>query len=161
MSLTKFIYGFMRRQKLRRKFRTKKLPFLLLEVLIGISLLIVFAPLLMRLPIHHYKSQIRHFEELEKQRISDWTYSEIKETLLKGAIAWKMLPERSKDSKNFPLSNTSLYLPGLKSKTLKRSFALKCKSEKEGKQGEIFRLYELVIYVGDSPFKYMLVIQLV
>ncbi len=141
--------------------RAKKRPFLLLEVLIAVSLLIVFAPLLMRLPIHHYKSQIHHFEELEKQRIADWTYSEIKEKLFKQTITWKMLPERGKDPKNFPLPNASLQLPGLKSKPLQRSFAFKCKSEKEGKQEEIFRLYELTIYVGGSPFKYMLVTQLI
>lgn len=140
---------------------TKKRPFLLLEVLIAISLLIVFAPLLMRLPIHHYKQQVQHFEEIEKQRISDWTYSEIKEMLLKRSISWKMLPEKGKDPKKFPLSSVSLRLPGLKSKTLNRSFVLKCRSEKEGKEEEIFRLYELRIYVGGSPFNYLLVIQLI
>lgn len=139
----------------------KKRSFLLLEVLIAITLLIFFAPLLIRLPIHHYQAQVKHFESLEKERISDWTYSEIKEMLLRRSIPWKELPEHQKSAKEFPLPNTFLRLPGLLAKTLNRSFILKCKSEKEGKQGEIFRLYELSICVDNSKYKYLLLIQLI
>lgn len=137
----------------------KKRSFLLLEVLIAISLLAIFAPWLMRLPIHHYQEQIKHFEELEKQRISDWTYSEIKEMLLKHTIAWERLPALEKPAKEFSLPNTPLHLRGLGNKNLKRSFTLKCKKEKEGTQGEIFRLYELKIFIDASEKKYLLVIQ--
>ncbi len=141
--------------------KQKKFSFLLLEALIAISILIVFAPLLMRLPIHHYKAQVEYFEKLEKQRIADWTYSEIKETLLRQSIPWKALPEKEKGTKTFPLSDTKLHLRGLKPKTINRSFTLKCKGEKEGNQGEIFRLYKLKIRIEDSLYEYLLLIQLV
>lgn len=139
----------------------KRYSFLLLEVLIAVSLLIFFVPVLIKIPVHHYQTQVKHFEELEKQRISDWTYSEIKETLLRRSIPWKTLPEKGKEPKQFPLPDACLELPGLPSKAVKRSFTLKCTKEKEGKEGETFRLYELTINVGNSPYKYMLVIQLV
>ncbi len=138
----------------------KKHSFLLLEVLIAVSLLIFFVPVLIRTPIHHYRAQVEHFEALEKQRISDWTYSEIKEMLLRRSISWKALPEKAKGLKTFPLPDASLRLPGLPPKALKRSFTLKCKREKEGKEGGLFRLYELNISIGDSSYEYLVVIQL-
>lgn len=131
-----------------------------MEVLIAITLLAIFAPWLMSLPTHHYKVQIQRFESLEKQRIADWTYSEVKEILLKHSIPWKRLPEFDKPPMTFHLPEAPLYLPGLSSKTIKRSFSLRCRKEKEGKLGEIFRLYELIISFGDpEKHKYLILVQ--
>ncbi len=63
-----------------------------MEVLIAIALLSIFAPWLMTLPARHYQLQIQRFESQEKQRIADWSYSEIKELLLQHSIPWERLP---------------------------------------------------------------------
>ena len=133
-----------------------------MEVLIAIALLSIFAPWLMTLPARHYQLQIQRFESQEKQRIADWSYSEIKELLLQHSIPWERLPEFKKPAVTFYLPDAQLYLPGLSSKTLKRSFTLRCKREKEGKQSEIYRLYELILsFGGPEKHKYFILIQLV
>jgi len=137
----------------------KKRSFLLLEVLIAISLLAVFAPWLMRLPIRQYKAQIRHLEELEKRRLADWTYSEVREMLFKRLIPWKRLPEYEQPAVKFPLPTIALHLPSLPAKSIKRTFSLRCKKEKD-RQGAIFRLYELKIAIEDATYDYLLVLQL-
>lgn len=130
-----------------------------MEVLVAIALLSVFAPWLMRLPINHYKQQIKRLESLERQRIADWTCSEVKELLIKQSIPWERLPEFAQP----PLSNflppVQIHLPGFPPKTEKRTFTLQCVKEKEGKQGEIFRLYQLKVLLAEEKFKYLLVLQ--
>ncbi len=131
-----------------------------MEVLIAIALLGVFAPWLMSLPTRHYKLQIERFEALEKQRIADWSYSEVKELLFKNSIPWESLPEFAEPAATFSLSDVPLHLPGLSSKTIPRSFSLRCKREKEGKQGEIFRLYEMILsFSATEKHKYLILIQ--
>lgn len=130
-----------------------------MEVLIAIALLSVFAPWLMRLPINHYKQQINRLESLERQRIADWTYSEVKELLIKQTIPWEQLPEFAQPPASHYLPPVQIHLPGFTPKTEKRSFTLQCIKEKEGKQGDIFRLYQLKVLLAGEKFKYLLVIQ--
>ena len=124
-----------------------------MEVLLAISLIALFAAPLMRLPIKYYRAQINSLEAFERQRIADWTFSEIKEMLLKESIPWESLPAK-KESIKLPLTDTRLLMPHLPSRLVHRSFLLKCKGEKQGLHGEIFRLYGIEISLDDEAKTY-------
>jgi hypothetical protein len=129
--------------------------------MIGFTLLALFAPIVMRLPIEHYRNTIHSLELLEKQRISDWTYSEIKELLWKGSVPWNKLPGKGEPAIERPLSDITLYLPHVSEKTLQRSFTLRCTGEKAGRGGHLHRLYEMTVLLDQKPqCKYRMMFQL-
>ena len=137
----------------------RKRSFLLLEVLLAITLVAVFAAPLMRLPIRYYRSQIHSLEEFERRRIADWTFSEVKEILLKETIPWENLPAKGA-SITRPLSDAQIVIPHLPSRTVHRSFLLKCSGEKQGLHGEIFRLYKVqIIFDHQKTYNYRILVQ--
>lgn len=131
--------------------------FLLLEVLIALLLVTICIVPLMRLPLLHFRRQIDNLSDFEMHRISDWTFSEIKEQFLRESIPWEKLPKRGETSAQIPLSKTTLEIPSLRSKKISRSFTLNCTGEKEGLKGEIHRLYEITVYLDqtklDPPYR--------
>ena len=137
-----------------------KRNFLLLEVLLAIALVAVFAAPLMRLPIKHYRAQINRLESFECRRMADWTFSEVKELLLKEGIRWEKLPAKGQKLTQ-TLSDAKLLIPRLPSRSLPRSFTLTCKGEKEGIHGEIFRIYRVEITIGTNKnsYSYRLLVQ--
>jgi hypothetical protein len=138
--------------------KTKR-NFLLLEVLMAIALVAVFAAPLMRWPIKHYRAQITRLENFECQRLADWTFSEIKELLLKEGIVWDKLPAKGQEL-NQGLSDAKLLIPHLPPRTVHRSFTLFCKGEKQGIHGEIFRIYRVEIVIDSKKiFHYRILVQ--
>jgi 3'-phosphoadenosine 5'-phosphosulfate sulfotransferase (PAPS reductase)/FAD synthetase len=136
-----------------------KRSFLLLEVLLAITVVAVFAAPLMRWPIKHYQSQIDRLEEFEYQRIADWTFSEIKELLLKEGIAWSKLPTKGGTLAR-PLSDVKRHIPQFPDRTVRRSFILKCRGEKKGPHGEIFRIYQVEITMDSKKsYQYRILVQ--
>lgn len=120
----------------------KKQPFLLLEILISILLVSLCLIPLIQSPIRSYKAQVRLLEEMEGERLAEWTFSEIREMLLKNEIPWEKLPKPNQTTLPFPLPFQAIDLPGLKPKNIQRSFTLRCKKngEKEGLKGETYRM---------------------
>lgn len=136
-----------------------KRNFLLLEVLLAVALVALFAAPLMRWPIRHYRSQIDRLEEFERQRIADWTFTEIKENLLKEGIPWEKLPGKEQ-SLTLYLSDVPMMLENLPSRTISRSYTLRCKGEKQGLHGEIFRLYKVEINLNKKKtYRYKILVQ--
>ena len=125
----------------------KKKSFLLLEILVAILLVSICLVPLIQSPIQSYRAERRLLEEMEGERLADWTFSEIKEKLLKNEIPWDKLPGPEKKSAPFPLPPGSIEIPGSKPKRIGRSFVLECgkKGEKEGLQGEIVRIFRVGI----------------
>lgn len=136
-----------------------KRPFLLLEVLLAIAVVALFAAPLMRWPIKHYQAQISRLEEFEYQRIADWTFSEIKELLLKEGIAWSKLPSKGQTLTR-PLPDAKRSIPYIPDRVIRRSFILKCKGEKAGPHGEIFRIYQVEILMDSKKtYRYRILVQ--
>ena len=130
-----------------------KRNFLLLEVLLAIAIVAFFAAPLMRLPIKHYREQINRLESFERRRIADWTFTEVKELLLKEGIKWEKLPTKG-NSLTQTLSEAKLLIPRLPSRSLPRYYTLTCKGEKEGIHGEIFRVYQIEVTIGAKKNNY-------
>jgi hypothetical protein len=136
-----------------------KRSFLLLEVLLAIALVAVFAAPLMRWPIVHYRSQMDRLEEFERRRIADWTFTEIKELLLKEGIPWERLPPKDQEL-IVMLPSGKMMLPKLPPRLVTRSYTLKCKGEKHGIHGEIFRIYRAEVHLdGKKHYRYRILVQ--
>ena len=130
-----------------------------MEVLMAIAIVALFAAPLMRWPINYYRSQMDRLEAFERQRIADWSFSEVKELLLKEFIPWDRLPVKDQ-SITFPLPDASFIIPHLPTRPIHRSFTLKCQGEKQGKNGEIFRIYYVDITLDvKKSYQYRLLVQ--
>ncbi|MBI5272373.1 MAG: hypothetical protein HY861_00120 [Chlamydiia bacterium] len=123
----------------------KKQPFVLFEILIALTLVILCAVPLALKPIQLYRSEMRFFEELEGERLADLTFSEIKESLLRNEIPWKDLPTMNETTESFPLPSSAIYIPGKEPKSIERSFTLFCKGEKRGIENQVYRLLHVKI----------------
>ena len=117
-----------------------KRPFLLLEILIAFLLVALCAVPLVSQPLKLYRAEIQSLERLERERLADWTFSEIKELFLKNEIPWNKIPSKGEQSGPFPLPKAQIDIPGCSPKSIERSFTLQCKGEKEGIRNEPYRL---------------------
>lgn len=127
----------------------KKRTFLLFEILIAFLLVVLCAVPLVSQPLKLYRSEMKFLEQLERERLADWTFSEIKEMLLKNEIRWEKIPAKGIKSPSFSLPSTQIHIPGCSPKQIQRTFTLHCKGEKEGLRDEIYRL--LYIDISFSP----------
>lgn len=123
-----------------------KRPFVLLEVMIALTLVVLCAIPLILKPIRVYRSEMRFLEEGEGERLADWTFSEIKEQLLKNDLPWEKLPALNETTLPFPMSPSTISVPGRKPKRIERSFTLYGKGEKQGIGKEIYRMLYVKIH---------------
>jgi hypothetical protein len=127
----------------------QKRTFLLLEILIAFFIVAVCLVPLVTQPLKLYRSDLKFLEELERERLADWTFTEIKEKLLKHQIPWEKIPKRGVYSSPFSLPDATIEIPGCSPKIIERSFTLHCRGEKTGIKGEIYR--SVWIYIAFSP----------
>ena len=137
----------------------KKKPFLLLEVLIAFSLATLCLVPLVRHPIRMYKKEICNLELVEKERLANLVFCEIKEKLLKKEFSWDQIPEKGVESPFFHLSSVSLQLPGWEKK-IECKYQFIGKGEKQGHNGEIFRKTNVKIVLDKQIYLYTLFVQL-
>jgi hypothetical protein len=138
----------------------KKRPSLLLEILLACALLAAAAGPLMRKPIELYRTQMRALKEVEKQRLADLAFAEVKVDLLTHQIPWKKLPSKDMKQKIYPLAPVKMNIPYCSTESIERKAILKLRREKIGMRGEIVRLLEIEIQFEPqknepSPTKYI------
>lgn len=98
-------------------------------------------------PLKLYRTEMKLLDEIEGERLADWTFSEIKEKLLKNEIPWKNLPSKKGAFTTHILSAASLQIPGRSNKKIvQRKFSLKYRRGKEGLHGETYRIFDVNIY---------------
>ncbi len=119
----------------------RKTPFLLLEILIALSLVMLCIVPLIVGPLNLYRSEINSLWDLEEERLAEWTFSEIKEKLLKNEIPWGRLPSEKNTSVSFNFPDATLFSTGGKSKKVKRKITLSMRAKgKQDLSGKIYRL---------------------
>jgi hypothetical protein len=93
-------------------------------------------------------AECRFLKEIEGERVSLLTFSEIKEKLLKNEIPWSQIPLPGKKSKEIPLSSFLLDIPNQNPISIERSFVLRCKKkgEKTTSEGDIYRHLQVEIF---------------
>jgi hypothetical protein len=137
----------------------KKKPFILLEILIALFLVILCGFPLIKEPLKLYHDEIKQLEKMEKERLADWTFTEIKEILLKNGIPWEKIPAKGEKSEPFPLLPVKLEIPGSHTRTIDRSFILSGRGEKMGEQNCVYRQLGIYIHLGDDTYAFRLPVQ--
>lgn len=130
-----------------------------MEILIALCIVTLCIFPLVSNPWKWTGREIRKLEELELERIADWTFTEIHEMFLKNAIAWEQIPEGNKTSPPFPLEDATISLPGIKDKKVARAFALKTQGWKDGDGGRKIRQIYVHIYLNKKNYTYRLPVQ--
>lgn len=139
----------------------KKNPFLLLEVLIAFTLVTLCIVPLVRQPLQLYRTELAYLEEMELERLAEWAFTEAKEILLKNEIPWAKIPHKGEVAGPFPLSPTTLNIPGCPGKIIERSFLLKGRGEKPGPNGAQYRQLGVCIFLGTHKYWFRLPVQLI
>lgn len=134
----------------------KKEPFLLLEILIAFFLVTLCIVPLVKQPLQLYKSELERLEEMERERLADWTFTEVKEMLIKNEIPWAKFPAKLQWSEPFFLPDGVIEMPGCKPKKVRRSFALKGRGIKENSQKEEIRQIGIYISLDDKIYEFRL-----
>ena len=137
----------------------KKRPVLLLEVLLALLLLVICAVPLVKQPLKLYREEITYLEKMEKERLADWSFTEIKELLLKNGIPWEKLPEKDGSAGPFFLPDAKLDVPGCKNCVVKRRFMLTGRGAKEGMQGQLYRQLGVYIFLNDAKYEFRIAVQ--
>ncbi len=137
----------------------KKRQFLLLEILIGFTLVTVCIVPLVKSSIVLYRSELKRLESIEQERLADWTFTEVKEKLLKNEIPWEQLPDLNKTTHPFPLPDRTIQIPGSKIKTIHRNFTLRGKGKKMGKNNEEYRNLYITISLNEDKYLFRLPVQ--
>lgn len=137
----------------------KKEPFLLLEILIAFFLVSLCAVPLIQRPLELYRLELERLEGIEKERLADWTFSEVKEMLLKNEIPWKKLPNKGEESPPFSLSDAKIQLPNCKPKMIRRSFILTGRGEKVGAGGAEYRQLGIFVHLDEKEYQFRLPVQ--
>lgn len=117
--------------------RTLRKPFVLLEILIAIALVALFALPLSFNPTRTILKQVDLLEEMECERIADLSFAEVKEILLKNELSWDEIGAGK--GKKYPLPQKFIHLKGFSKKAVDRRFSFQVKHEKEGVQGATLR----------------------
>lgn len=137
----------------------KKRNFVLLEVLIAFLLVAICLLPLVKQPLKLYKSELEQLEKLELERMADWTFTEVKEILLKNEIPWEKIPEKGSKSDFFSLPAAFLQIPGHSAKKVERSFYLSGRGNRVGTNGIIYRQIWLYILLNNQKYDYRLPIE--
>lgn len=136
----------------------KKNSFLLLEVLIAFSLLtLCLIPLILH-PLKAYRLETEHIWKVEKERIADWTFSEIEEKLLKKQIPWESLPKLKEKSPSFSLPSIEVTLGPFAKKRFPRKFFFTTSAEKERIRGNPIKLLRIYIEIEEEIFEFRLLV---
>jgi hypothetical protein len=143
----------------------KKRAFILLEVLIALTLVMLCAfPLIVK-PLYNYRYEMQALEEMERERLADWTFSEIKEQMLKAAIPWEKLPSHNVTTGPFSMEPAAIQVPGRAAKRIERSYTLFGKGKKVGVKGEVYRMiyvkivFDPVLPKKEKTYTYRLIAQ--
>lgn len=138
----------------------QKRSFVLLEILIAFSLVGLCIVPLVRQPLKLYKNEVEFLEKLELERLADWTFTEIKERLLKNEIPWDELPKKKKQTtSSYPLPPAIIEIPSCKTKEITRSFVLEMRGRKKGSKNRDILQIGVFVYLNKKKYEFRLPIQ--
>lgn len=136
----------------------RKRPTVLLEILIALTLIILVLVPLIRQPIQLHIAEKERIKRIEANRITAWTYTEIREKFLKGEFRWEQIPALKIESKIYELPSVPLLVPPVANETITRKFTLETIEEKEH-EGKISRLVAVHLKIGSLKSTYRLILE--
>ena len=134
----------------------KKKTFLLLEILIAFVLTTICIVPLVKQPLKLYKDEMAYLQKMERERLADWTFTEIEEILLKNEIPWEKIPAKGEKTGPFPLPPVVIEIPGCTAKKIERSFVLKGRGEKTGVDDLSYRQLGVYVLLNKHSYEFRL-----
>jgi hypothetical protein len=115
----------------------RKKTYLLLELLIGITLLTFFAFPLISQPSLMVEREIVSLERMELERISECAFAQVKQKFYRNEIPWESFA--SEEKKEFPIGDEKIQIKllGLGANKFQKKVFLHTKSEKKINQSEM------------------------
>lgn len=97
----------------------KKHYFILLEILIALTLIVLLSIPLIRNPIYFYKKELGNLKEIELRNIESESFNTVKEMLFKNEIPLKkIIFEKKSEIEFLPLPSQKLLIPGFTDKEI-------------------------------------------
>ncbi len=121
--------------------KKRRSPFVLLELLLGLTLLTLFTPFLVRGPLEEVEKTVAGIEILECNRLFPLTFSEIKELFFLQRIPWDA---EGKTYRLPPVSYSRLGGEAL----LQRSFHIRKVVLREGKTADYQKIEIKITFAG-------------
>jgi hypothetical protein len=121
----------------------KRKPYLLLELLIAFTLVALCAVPLVRDPLHSLRSEIRTFEKMELERLSEVSFADIKAELYRNEIPWKTFETNTYQF--FRQDSVRIQLKGVCENTYLRSYYISTRYKKEAADQEDHRIVNIKI----------------
>lgn len=137
----------------------QKRTFLLMEILIALFLVSLCIIPLIGQPLRLAKNEFQKLELMEKERLADWIFSEVKEMFLKNEIPWEKIPELQKTTGPFFMPAVKIQFPGCKEKKIPCKFTLWGQGEKTGVNGEKYRHIYVRLFLEETKYEFRLPIQ--
>jgi hypothetical protein len=128
----------------------KRKAYLLLELLIALSLLVLCAIPLVRNPLFLARKEIATFEKIEMERLAELAFAELLEKLYQNEIPLKLFEETNMPKDPYQRDVASVDLPGILNKKFTREFFLWMPARKLGTDQNEFGLLHIKIKL--SPF---------
>lgn len=124
-----------------------------MEVLIALSLVTLCIIPLVSQPLRIIKAELQKLQLMEKERLADLAFCEVKEMFLKGEIPWEMVPDLYETTGPFFLSNAKIDCFGAKERAVRRKFVMYGQGRKPGAGGEEYRqIYVKISFDQDKGF---------
>lgn len=134
-----------------KKIIIKKRSFLLLEILIAVSLIVVCSVPLIRNPLCFYKKEMKNLEELSLVKLKKDALNNIKELLFKNEIPWADFAIRKKSQVPIRTFHKDLIIKGFKKKEVTVYYRIWTIEEKNCKDDTVCRKVGVQISI-DRPF---------
>lgn len=134
-----------------KKLVIKKRNFLLLEILIAVSLIVMCSIPLIRNPICFYKKEIENLENLSYTKLRHEVLFEIKEMLFKNEIPWQDFATNKKSQAPVKTLTKTLTFKGIKTKKVPVYYRIWSIRDKNCQNDSVCRKVGVQISV-DRPF---------
>ncbi len=134
--------------------RSRRYPFLLLEILIAIFLLSVCALPLAHLPMKANEEAIQTAWRMELNRLADIKLSKIKEDLYTETLKKETLIHASKEKVSLDTDNIAISLPLIGSRKFIQTASLSCRTKKNNQGEEYYLLTCIIEFSAKERFKF-------
>ena len=114
-------------------------PFLLLEVLIAMSLLVIFSGLILQIPVKTHQKDRKMMKEIEGERLLALSIAELKQKFYDDPPPWNVQKKRE-----VSLNDVFLQIPGYENIPVKRCYRIKSIANKQYKN---FERQKLIIQI--------------
>lgn len=126
------------RQNPKKILLRKKRSFLLLEIMIALTFIVISAPWIIQSSIQYLKAQSQEIIQSELERVADLSFMQIQEEFYNHKIHWDNLQKKKENAIEWALDDFEIFSDSIHT-NIERKALIWVLSEKIGRNDEIFR----------------------